>query len=157
MSEVVDVVRAALPAGCEVESCRAQGCELTLAGIARERVIMDMDCLDLSWLGDVQRCDRLFVGEGDFVAAIELKSGDIRASQVFEQLQSGARVAEHYVPDSARVQFRPIAAYGGQLHPNDRDKLRRRGRRIRFRQERFEVTLVRCGSPLLSTLRKTAR
>ena len=128
-----------------------------MSGIADERVIVDMDLLDISWLGDVQRCDRLFIGHGDFVAAIELKRGGIRASQVLGQLRTGARVADHYIPDSADVQFRPIAAYGGQLHPNERDKLRRRNNRVGFRKESLEVTLVRCGASLLNALRKQSR
>ena len=79
MSEVVDAVRTALPAGCETNSCSEQSCSLTLRGIDGDRVLVDMNALDLSAMGNVERCDRLFVGQGAFVAPIELKRGDIRA------------------------------------------------------------------------------
>lgn len=157
MGELVDAVRAALPQGCETEACRAQGCELTLTGISADRVIVDMDRLDLSWLGDVERCDRLFVGYEEFVAAIELKSGDIRASQVLAQLKTGSAVAHRYVPDIAEVQFRPVAAYSGRFHRIDRDRLRRKNNRVPFRGESFGLRVVRCKSPLLAALRKIDR
>ena len=46
--------------------------------------------------------------EGDSVSVIEMKSSGVRASQVIEQLQQGARLAEGWIGNTSVDNFAPI-------------------------------------------------
>ena len=84
---------------------------------------------------------------------MELKRGKPNASQIVRQLQAGADIANRIVPNQAQIRFRPIAVYGGELRRIERDAMLKNANRIRFRNQRQLVKLVRCGTTLHNALR----
>ena len=120
-------------------------------------VLIDMDCEQLLIPNDQARCDYVFVGKhskSEWIAAIELKHGNIHAGDVHRQIQAGAEFAEsRLVAYHTQLSFRPVAAYGGKLHRSQSTALKREANKVRFRQERYEIKLIRCGSPLVKALK----
>ena len=142
---VVETVRTRVDAQCQTTSCRDGSCSLSLeheaAPVQANR----------------PHCDYLFVGGGDeeggpWVAPIELTASAARVSKFLPQLRAGAEIADKLLPQSARVRFRPVAAYGGELRRTERDGFLKSGNRVDFRKSPVPVKLVRCGSPLTNAL-----
>lgn len=155
MTTFVEAVRSRIPGECQRKKCRGSGCELGLAGLAPERVLISMDCKALGIPPDATKCDFLFVGEGTWVVPIELKGKKMEASQVARQLQEGARLAEKAIAPlrSARpaIRFRPVAVSKG-MHPSQRDALRRPENQVRFRNVLYGILPARCGDRLARVL-----
>ena len=85
---------------------------------------------------------------------MELKRGNIHVGGVSKQLQAGSEFAEvRLVPQQAQPSFRPIAAYGGKLHKSQSMELKKDTSRVKFRRMRYEIKLIRCGSPLVNALK----
>ncbi len=156
MSELIRRVSREMPEKCQVKSCSKEGCSLTLKGIGKTRVIVDMDCGQLDLSQDQTRCDYVFVGshtKTDWVVPIELKRGGVEASEVSSQVQAGAKFAESkLLIDGENVRFRPVVAYG-RVHRSQIEELKRQKYRIRFRNERYEIMLIRKNKPLADALR----
>ena len=94
------------------------------------------------------RCDFVVIVEGDdgaSVAAIELKSGSFKTSQVVEQLQGGARYAET-LEAVAESRFAPVLAHGKRIPKTKLRALRRQ--RIDYRDHPHQIVLMPCGEPL---------
>lgn len=92
MSGCVAAVKKAVPPDCQSPRCSKDGCSVSMKGAPRLRVIVDLDCAALGISGS--RCDYLFVSKdesGVWVVPIELKSGEVKASKVEEQLQVGTQ------------------------------------------------------------------
>ena len=103
------------------------------------------------------RCDFLFVGSVDdsdeeWVSPIELKEGNVRASEIERQLQAGADAAAQLVPSGADVYFRPVVA-SGRIHKDEQRKLRSDSSKIRFRGQSEIIYRIRCGDSLADILR----
>lgn len=157
MSAFVDAVRNRIPEECQRKKCRGSGCELGLAGLAAERVLISMDCKALGIPEDTTKCDFLFVGEGTWVVPIELKRGSMEAAQVARQLRAGAVFAEKHLaaldPAQQTIRFRPVAASRG-MHRSQREALRRPENQVRFRNVRYEILPASCGDSLAMVLRR---
>lgn len=155
MSAFVDAVRNRIPEECQRKKCRGSGCELGLAGLAAERVLISMDCKALGIPEDTTKCDFLFVGEGTWVVPIELKRGSMEAAQVARQLRAGAEFAEKRFatlePPPQPIHFRPVAVSRG-MHPSQREALRRPRNHVRFRNVSYEILPASCGDRLASVL-----
>ena len=151
MSTFVEAVRSRIPEECRRKKCRGSGCELGLAGLRPERVLISMDCNALGIQEDAAKCDFLFVGEETWVVPIELKRGSMEARQVARQLRAGAEFAEREIAalDSApqEIRFRPVAASRG-MHPSQREALRRPENHVRFRNVPYEILPASCGDRL---------
>ena len=145
MGALVDAVRSRVSDRCCVAKCSKKGCSVPLPKELRPFVVIDMDHCDSPTAKSGKRCDFIFVSQR-WVAPMELKKGKANASEIVPQLQAGASVVDELVPDDATVDFRPVAAYGGGLHKHERNAFRKK--RIRFRQQREIVRLIRCGAPL---------
>ena len=153
MSLLVDRAKRDIPQQCQSRQCRGAGCFLSLKGIGDQRVLIDMDCGELNVPPDRKRCDYVFVGAENWIVPIELKSGNVDAGQVKEQLQTGADFAHgRLVTNDTRVRFRPVAAYGGKIHRSQTEALKKPQTRVRFGNETYEIKLIRCGAALAGAL-----
>ena len=151
MSGLVAAVRNGVPPACQTSRCNKDGCSVSMKGASHPRVIVDMDCKAL----DIQsgsRCDYLFVSEDEssvWVALIELKSGEVKASEVGEQLQGGALFAQQLLSIGDQFNFVPVLAHKS-IHRLERNKLRRV--RIRLRGKTRQPVLIKCGDPVTKAL-----
>lgn len=117
------------------------------------RVLVDMDCNALSIPEDWKRCDYLFVGEDRdaiWIAPIELKSGRLSVSEVLEQLEGGARMADRWLPQGISFQLAPVLAHGKAIHRNALKVLR--AKKIQLRGQRRRTALIKCGDQLTKAL-----
>ena len=155
MTSLVQHVRASVPPNCIANRCKKQGCTVRLTGAPRPFVLIDMDCNELKVSQTSRRCDFMFISDdGSWVVPLELKGGNLDANDAMEQLQAGARFAERVVPRGSSVQFLPVAARDGRVHRAERDKLRSKKSRIRFRGQFVPIQLLRCGQPITQALRR---
>ena len=83
------------------------------------------------------------------VVPIELKGGDVKASDVSEQLQAGAKFAERFTPQATETVCLPRLFHKG-IHRKERSQLQRAS--IRFRGEDRPIKTAHCGSPLIRAL-----
>ena len=151
MNNLSNAVRAKVSEEFLTTKCQKPGCKVSLPNSLRPFILIDMDHSDSPAPGGSKRCDFLFIGEyrnQDWVVPLELKRGKANASEIVPQLQAGASIAEGIVPDRASVKFQPVAAYGGDLRRHQTNAFRNTRNRIKFRQGRKPVRLIKCGSSL---------
>ena len=157
MSSLVAEAIDGIPKSCRVRTCSREGCKIPMTGLSGPHCLIDMDCEQLSIPGNQARCDYIFVGthEGsEWIAAVELKRGNVKVGEVRKQLQAGAEFAESRLPvKHDQPGFRPIAAYGGKLHKSQSAELKRELNMVKFGQVRYQIKLIRCGSPLVNALK----
>ena len=150
MTELVAAVRSRVAQSCVANHCRKDGCSVALPPArARNRLIIDCDKPGSPFGQDDKKCDCLIFeetenGEGRAIP-IELKSGRIRASEVIEQLQAGARAVENLIPAGVAVQLQPLLAYG-EIPKGERAALNNRV--VRFRGKGIRISKIRCGAQL---------
>ena len=153
MTGLVDQVRDAIPHSCIVQRCRKNGCSVNLSGISQPSILIDMDCRQLGINQSSSRCDYLFVSDdGGWVVPMELKRGALSATEALRQLKAGAQVADRVIPKVVSVRLRPVAVCG-KIRKAQRDELRKRSSRIRFRGDRIHVEVMSCGDSLAQKLR----
>ena len=141
-------------AACHAERCNKDRCGLDLTEAPSERVIVDMDCDDLKILDGESRCDYVFIGREHSnvcVVPIELKSGGLKASAVLNQLAGGAKAADCWLSPGIPFRFIPVLVHGKKLHRQDLKTLR--SQKVKLREQRKQVQLVRCGGSLANALR----
>ena len=158
MSGLVEAFRRVVPEDSLARSCVKQGCRVSLEGVPKEHLLIDFDKLATPSGNATKRCDYLFISDGGprkqpCVAPIELKKGRLRAREVATQIKSGARFAEKHVKAKTKVDFRPLAAYGGEATKTEIKKLRRKENKISFHDRSESVRLIRCGNPLMKAFR----
>lgn len=88
-----------------------QGCTVDLREVQpEERVIVDCDKFIAHRNPGHNMCDYIIACEleNDSISVIEMKSRGVRASEVREQLQQGARLAEQWVGNARVNKFVPI-------------------------------------------------
>ncbi len=76
---------------------------------------------------------------------MELKSGDVDASEVSEQLQQGAGFAEHFAKAAFRYTCHPVLFHGKSIHPKQRKRLNRA--KVRFCGHQLTIKTARCNHP----------
>ena len=153
---LVEEVRKAVSDGCITRRCREQSCSLSLNGTSQQAFAIDMNHADSPVDQDQTRCDFLFLGsltgqDDEWVVPIELKRGEIGATEARDQLQAGAKAAERLVPRGRDCRFLPLAVSRSMARA-ERDRLRKDSHRVGFRGRRFLVERVRCGSQLAHAL-----
>ena len=149
MSGLVESVADKVPGECHARRLRKEGCSVSLEGIAKTRVVVDLDCRTLDLAPESKRCDYLVVDEeldASRVAAVELKSGNFKAGPVVEQLQGGADAADQWLPAGSGFQFVAVLAHGRGIHKEDQKTLR--SRKIKLRGQERQTVLIRCGGIL---------
>ena len=149
MTELLSAVRRRVAQSCIVSLCRKDGCSVSLPQPARNRLIIDCDKPGSPFNSNDKKCDCLIFVEAqngtDRAIPIELKSGRIRASEVIEQLQAGARVVENLIPSGTAVQLQPLLAYGS-IPKGERAALDKG--LVRFRGQGIRISKIRCGASL---------
>ena len=156
---MVPIVRERLPKECLTRTYARDGCSVRLTDAPAEHVTVDLDCPALPLPAGKKRCDFVFVGEDArdgrsdaWVAPIELKSGAFSASTVVAQLQTGADLADQWLPANAMFNFVPVVAHG-RIRRKELEILRNNP--ITLREQKRRPFLLRCDSPLRQALDAT--
>ena len=156
MANLVRRIRENLPDECFVTGrLRKKGCSVSLRNAPTPSITIDMDNKKAPVRQSETKCDYIFIGGSDDVLLIplELKKGELDASDIVKQLQAGANIAAaRIIPKRAQVQFRPVAFCGGKFRKVETRRLSQS--KIRFRGKHFDIKLSRCGSPLINALPK---
>ena len=147
MNAVLKEIRARIEEKYLCESCSRSGCRVDMTGVSTDRVIADADLAFPAHGIGGKRCDFvLFLrneAETLVVAPIELKSGNVDASEAIEQLRNGARFADRFAPNDADAVCRPVLFFGRRIHRTELRALNRE--RIDFRGLRLAIKKARCG------------
>ena len=148
MPGLLAAVRSQVAASCFTTRVRKEGCSVSLQGTSSPRLIIDFDKRGSPLTPDARRCDYLLLAETtdrkDLVRPIELKRGRFDLTDVRDQLQSGAEVAEALIPSDLDVDFLPVVA-SGSVSTHERITTRET---IRFRNGNTPIRRIRCGDPL---------
>ena len=159
MANLVPIVRERVPKECLTRTYSRDGCSVRLTDAPAEHVTVDLDCPALPLPAGKKRCDFVFVGEDArdgrsdaWVAPIELKSGAFSASTVVAQLQTGADLADQWLPANAMFNFVPVVAHG-RIRRRELEILRNNP--ITLREQKRRPFLLRCDSPLRQALDAT--
>ena len=112
------------------------------------RVVLDVDLAFPRDRTKTNQCDLILFHIDDaqndlVVVPMELKRGDINASEAVAQLQEGAHIVDRCTPNNVDVNLILILVHGGSMHRSQRNRLRTS--RIRFRGEEFPINTTRCG------------
>ena len=157
MTGLVSTVRGKVNSSCiENRGMKKDGCSVSLKDAPQPRLIIDFDKPGSPLGRNQTRNDYLFVAEvsakPDWVVPLELKGGEVDASEVVGQLKAGARAAEQLVPKAMSVNFRPIVAFGGGIDKAERNALRNKRNRVQFHGMAESVRLIKCGDQLIKAL-----
>ena len=157
MTGVVGTVRKKVNCTCiENRGIKKKGCSVSLKDAPKPRLIIDFDKPGSPLGKNQKRCDYLLVAEvltkPDWVAPLELKHGEMDASEAVGQLKAGARAAEQLVPNTMSVNFRPVVAFGGGIDKAERNALRNKRNRVWFHGMAESVRLIKCGEKLTKAL-----
>lgn len=147
MNEVLDQIRAHIGDNSLADSCRRNGCRVSMQDVPSPRVLVDVDAAFPAHEMEGKRCDYVlfFTGaEKDtlFAVPMELKSGGVDASEVSAQLKGGADFAHRFAPKAV---CHPILFYGKKLHEAQRKTLNRA--KVRFRGLQLTIKTARCNQP----------
>lgn len=130
------------------------GCGVNMTEAPSPRIVIDVDSAFPAHGMMGKRCDYIIffydtVKNYLVVVPIELKGGDVKASEVSEQLQEGANFAEHFTPEATETVCLPYLFHRG-IHKKEFQQLQ--GASVRFRGEAKPIKTARCGSSLKQTL-----
>jgi len=147
-----ELVRGGIDTRCLVNGkLRKEGCEVKMTNAPAERLVIDLDEPGSPIAANDVRCDYLMIAEDGtakgLVAALELKLGQFKASEIAKQLQAGASAAEQLVPAGWKIRFRPVAV-SGRRNRYEISKLKKPQNMIAFRGHREAVRLMSCGESL---------
>ena len=123
------------------------GCQVSMANIPSERVVLDVDLACPPDRTETNQCDYILfyidTAQNSLVGVpMELKSGDVKASTVVAQLQDGARIVDKFTPRYVQIDLIPILVHDG-IHKAQSERLR--VSRIRFRGDRIPINTTTCG------------
>ena len=154
MCDLMERLKGEIPKRAIVNKCAKEGCEVSLRNAPSPHLVINVDD-PFFGLENESHCDFLFIscacaGEDNWVVPLELKRGSPNATEMTNQLQAGAGFAQVRIPAKHKTQFRPVGVYGRRLHKDQMDKLKKA--RISFRSKKYEIKLIRCGTPLKNAL-----
>ena len=150
MSEVLGEIRERVGEENLINSCSGRGCRVDMAGVPRERIVIDVDMAFPANRIIGKRCDRILI-YGDTVknrlvmVIIELKSGTFKATDVFEQLQGSVDLFSDLIPRVLETTCIPILFHGKGVSKLQLKDINRTP--VRFRNQRFPIRLRKCGVP----------
>ena len=123
------------------------GCRVSLADLPRERVVLDVDLAFPTDRAVKAQCDLiLFCIAQDCLVAVpmELKQGEVDASDVVKQLQEGTRVVSQLVPRNVKTNCIPVLVHGSKrVQRRQSEKLKRSS--VNFRGAKLPIQTTRCG------------
>lgn len=125
-----------------------QGCRVSMANIPTNRIVLDVDLAFPTGRAGINQCDFVLFyiddAQNNLIGVpMELKRGDVNASEAVAQLQEGARIVDNCAPNDVEVNLILVLVHGGSMHRSQRNRLRTS--RIRFRGEEFPINTARCG------------
>ncbi len=139
-----------------------EGCRVSMASIPSERVVLDVDLAFPTGKAVTNQCDFILfytLSTQNSLAGVpmELKRGNVDASEAVAQLQEGARIVDRYTPKDVEMNLIPVLVHGGSIHRSQRNRLRTS--RVRFRGAEFPINTARCGHEgnLAQALRKSSK
>ncbi len=149
-SEILSQIRKLIGEENLINSCSGSGCRVYLTDMPSERLIVDVDSVFDAHGHKGKRCDRfvLYCKPKDgilIVVLIELKSGDFKAREVFQQLQSSADFISGIIPEDWITECIPILFYGKMPHKAQNIDLRKF--EIHFRNKNKPIRRNKCGAP----------
>ena len=148
MDDVLNDIRVLVGVDNLADSCNRDGCEVSMADVPHDRVIVDADLAFPAHNWEGERCDFvvfLFGIDGGLRAVpIELKSGGVPISKTIRQLRRGAEFADQFGPHDPTPVCRPILIHGGLISSRDRKRLNRL--KVSFRGLELTIKMARCGS-----------
>lgn len=148
-SEILDAIRTRVGEENLTRSHRRKGCSVSMEDVPYPRVAVDADLAFPSHGIKRGRCDLilfLFDAEQSLVTIpLELKGGNVGASDAHEQLQQGANFADCMAPKAFESSCRPILFHGKGIHPKQLKTLNRL--KVNFRGRKLTVKLARCNRP----------
>ena len=124
-----------------------KGCRVSMADLPSERVVLDVDLAFPTDKADTNRCDFiLFYIDPDQISIVgvpmELKGGDVDASEAIAQLREGARIVDNFAPRNVAIDLVLVLVHADGIHKAQFEKLR--DSRIRFRGEDFPINTTKC-------------
>ena len=148
LSEVLDEIRKQVGEENLTNSCGGGGCDVDMTDVPHPRIVVDVERVFLVNKRKGRRCDRmLFYVDPDsstlVVVLIELKSGNVDASDVFQQLQGGAKFAAEVIPQDIETTCIPVVFHGKRIHDAQLRKLKRN--EVRFHHQKFPIRKGGCG------------
>ena len=150
MSEVLDGIRSRVGVDNLSDSCRRDGCRVSMKDVPSPRIVVDMDKAFQTHEKSNKHCDFVLffssdAGETLLTVPIELKSGDVDASEVSEQLQQSADFAFRFAPKNLRSACRPILFHGSSIHHKQRKTLNRA--KVSYHGLNLTIKTARCNRP----------
>ena len=150
MSEILSRIRERVGEENLINSCSGRGCRVDMAGVPRERIVVDVDLAFPANRVTGKRCDRILI-YGDtsknrlVMALIELKSGTFKATDVSEQLQESVGLLSGLIPQVFEMTCVPVLFHGKGISKLQLKDINRTP--VRFGNQRFPIRLKRCGVP----------
>ena len=139
-----------------------EGCRVSMANIPSERIVLDVDLAFPTGRSNTNQCDFVLfyidaIQNSLIAVPMELKRGDVDASEAIAQLREGARIVDRYTPSDVDMDIVLVLVHGGSMHRSQRNKLRTA--RIRFRGTEFPINTARCGHQgnLAQALKKSTK
>ena len=150
MSDVLEEIRKKVGNNALSNSCKKHGCRVSFQDMPSRRIIYDVDRGFTPQQTQGNRCDYVLFFESVsiktvFAIPVELKSGDVDASQASKQLQRGLDIANSLIPATTESSCYPILFHGKKLHPKQRYTLNRS--KVSFRGRKLTIITSRCNRP----------
>ncbi len=150
MAETLDLIRDRVGRCFVIGSCKEKGCKASMEGIPRDRVLVSADKALPAHRIDGKRCDCVLFFMCDakgtlIISPIELKSGNVDASDVCGQLENGVKFAACVVPQDVISDCQPLLIHRKRIHDVERRALNRK--KIRFRNHSVTIKTARCSRP----------
>ena len=137
-------------------SLRRGRCRVNLTGVPEDdRVVVDLDKVFPDGQAGENQCECVifyFDTAANFVVVlIELKGGEVDASEASNQLKGGAAFATTYTPSGSNCICHPVLFHNGISRAEVR-QLSKNQSRVRFQGKSFEIRTARCGGKLADVL-----
>lgn len=93
-----------------------EGCRVSMDNIPSERVVLDVDRAFPTSSAQTNQCDFILFYIDTTLSSLvgvpmELKSGDVKASLVVEQLRGGARIVNNFTPRNIEIELIPVLVH----------------------------------------------
>ena len=149
LSEALDEIRKRVGEENLTKSCSGHRCDVDMTDVPHPRIVVDIERVFQVNRRSGKRCDRVlfyvdWARSKLVVVLIELKSGNVNATDVFQQLQGGAKFAdEEVIPQDIETTCIPVVFHGKRIHDAQLPKLKRN--EVRFRRQTFPIWKKGCG------------
>lgn len=123
------------------------GCRISLARLPHERVVLDVDLAFPTDRAVKAQCDFILfciIQDTLFAVPMELKQGEVDASEVVKQLQGGTHIVNRLVPRNVKMSCLPLLVHGSKrVQKRQSEELKRSS--VNFRGKKLQIQTTRCG------------